>query len=234
MDLGPRLIPPLPPGSPWAGFALPDIKHCEDNLAGWIAAPSNTWSNLAYIVVAFWLWKKLKEGDPSTLRAFIPVTVFVGLTSFLFHASFTFVFQFFDYLGMFFYVLLLLVLNLRRLGWVTGDWKPAYFAGVAASVGAILLFRRFALPVQWLIVIQAAAVLLAEGVLWFRSQGRDYGHLWAGLALMTAAEVFWLLDYRRILCDPGDHFFQAHAAWHVISALSFVSVFNFYRKKLVR
>lgn len=234
MDLGPRVIPSLPEGSPWAGFALPDIKHCEDNLAGWITTPANTWSNLAYLLVALWLWKRLRSDDEPALRAFVPVIVLVGLTSFLFHASFTFFFQFFDYLGMFFYVLLLLVLNLRRLGWLAEGWKTAYFSGIAASVGAILLFRRFGLPVQWLIVIQVAAVLLAEGVLWVRSKGRDYSDLWAGLALMTVAEVFWLMDYRRVLCDPSNHFFQGHAVWHLISALSFVSVFHFYRKKLAR
>ena len=53
--MDPRDITPLPPGCPWSGFAPPDLKHCETNLAAWITTPANTWSNLAYIAVGVWL-----------------------------------------------------------------------------------------------------------------------------------------------------------------------------------
>lgn len=226
--MGPRIIVPLDPSSPWSGFARPDLKHCEDNLSGWIAAPANTWSNLAFIVVGLWMWRRHRDSELG--RWFAAVTVIVGLTSLLFHASYAFLFQFFDYLGMFLYMLLLLFLNARRLGWVGAGWGKSYLAGVAGSCVLLLLFRRLGLPIQSLIVIQVALFLPSEAWLAMRAPGTRYSDFLAAIGLIAAAATFWILDYTRLLCDPANHLFQGHAAWHVLAALSFAFTLAFYRQ----
>src|SRR4051812_24434555 len=99
--MDPRIVPPHPAGSPWSGWTLPDIKHCEANLAGWISAPANTWSNLAYFAVGAWILGRSKGRGPLSARGLGAVSLAVGATSFLFHMSYTFAGQFLDYAGMF-------------------------------------------------------------------------------------------------------------------------------------
>ncbi len=50
----------------WGG--LPNVKWCEETLCGVIAEPANTWSNLAYLVVAAWLWWFTRKDESRTLR----------------------------------------------------------------------------------------------------------------------------------------------------------------------
>lgn len=217
---GPRDIVPLPPESPWSGFAAPDIQHCEANLAGWIAAPANTWSNLAYLAAAVWLWRRGQ-------RWFAGAAAALGVTSFLFHASFTFFFQFFDYVGMFVYVLLLLALNVNRLG--LRRWQPAYLGAVLASGAAVFGLRALGVGLQWIIVTQVGAVLATE----LAARGRGYKDWLIGIGLMAAAAACWVLDYKRIWCDPDDHWVQGHAAWHLLSAAAIPFVARFYRNNSV-
>lgn len=217
---GPRDIQPLPPDCPWGGWTPPDLQHCEANLCGWITTPANTWSNLAYLAVAWWLWRR---GE----RAFAGAALAMGLTSFLFHASFTFFFQFFDYVGMFVYVLLLLSLNLRRLG--LARWKEFYAAGLAASMGLIFVLRAADVGIQWIVAAQVAAVLVTE----YRAEGRQYRDWWIGVGLMAAAELCWMLDYKRVWCDPQNHWVQGHAAWHLLSSAAIPYVARFYRNNSV-
>ena len=217
---GPRDIQPLPPESPWSGFEPPDLQHCEANLAGWIATPANTWSNLAYLAAAWVLWRR---GD----RAFAWAAVALGLTSFLFHASFTFLFQAADYVGMFVYVLLMLSLNLRRLGW--GRWREFYAAALVASTALVFILRNAGIGLQWIIVTQVAALLLTEAL----ARGRGYRDWLNGLGLMGAAAGVWVLDYTRAWCDPHNHWLQGHAAWHVLSAAAIPYIARFYRNNSV-
>ena len=55
----------------WGG--LPNVKWCEETLCGVIAEPANTWSNLAYLVVAVALWWFTRKDKERTLRFWAPV-----------------------------------------------------------------------------------------------------------------------------------------------------------------
>ncbi len=215
---GPREIVPLPPGCPWSGWAPPDIQHCEANVRGWITTPANAWSNLAYLAAAAWLWRR----D----RRFALAALFVGATSFAFHASFTATGQVLDYLGMFGYLGLLLALSLERLG--AASFAKGFALVVAAGLAGFAALRAAGAGVQCVIVALAAAALGAEALVFARERRRDYRPLLAGLALTLAGLVLWVLDYKRIVCDPDDHLFQAHAAWHVLTAAAIPFLASFY------
>jgi hypothetical protein len=219
---GPRDVVPLDAACAWGGWSPPDIKHCEDNLCGWIAAPADTWSNLAYLAAAWWLWRR---GD-AVSRRFAACALGLGATSFFFHASFTFAGQVLDYAAMFAYVLLLLSLNLGRLG--AADWRRAYAAAFAFSLAALGLLKAARIGLQHLIVVQVVLVLATEAVLALRRPRARYGPWLAATGLMAAAAVFWALDYSRLLCDPANHLFQAHAVWHLLSAAAIPFVARFY------
>jgi len=65
-----------------------------------------------------------------TLAMFGPASIWTGVSSFAFHASYTYVFQIFDYFGMFCFVNLALVVNMRRSNTITAD--PADFCVLVA------------------------------------------------------------------------------------------------------
>ncbi len=228
--MNPRLVPELPVSSPWHGWALPDIKHCEANLDGWITAPANTWSNLAYILVGVWLWKAAKRED-TPAAAMGPIAVACGVGSFLFHGSFTFFFQVFDYVGMFLYILWVIVFALRRLGTLgAASQARAYWGGVAASVAALLVLRRAGWPIQALFGAQVVAAAALESWLFAtRREGVRYGWLGATLGLFALGQVFWQLDHTDSFCRP-ESLLQGHAVWHVVTAFCFATSYFFYRQ----
>ncbi len=226
-----RVPVPLPAGCPWSGWALPDLKHCEDNVCGWITAPADTWSNLAYIAVGLWLWSRARREAPGPLRWFGPAAVLAGATSFMFHASFTFFFQFFDYVGMFALVCLLAALNLRRLGRLAEPQiKVFYLGSIAASSALLLGFRAMGWNIQPIFILQVLGVLASEVVLARTAPAPNYADLWRTFGLTLAAAAFWILDFSRLACDPGNHRLQGHAAWHVLSAPAYLTALAYHRQ----
>ena len=219
-------VPSLPPGSPWAGWTPPNLKWCEDNLAGWITTPANTWSNLAYFVVAYWIWREAR-GASRELRAFAPALVLLGAASFAFHASYTFAFQVADFVGMYLVLFLFIVLNLRRAGVVTVRTQTAWYAGgVAAFTAVMLAMAHLHLPYQSLVLVLAAVIGAQEARL--AGTHPDRRELRRAWALFAAAFTCSALDLTRCWCDPSNHWLQGHAVWHVLSALGLHRGFRYY------
>ncbi|MCC7440613.1 MAG: ceramidase domain-containing protein [Bdellovibrionales bacterium] len=233
--------PRLPEGCPWAEWSPPNIHWCEENLCSWITTPANTWSNLAYLAVGALLWKWWradraagKGAQAAALGIFPPAAVAIGLTSFAFHASYTFFFQFFDYVGMYTLFCLLIVLNLRRSGRVQPSFLvPAYLIGICGMSALVPVMHAAGIPVQLTIAGLLALILAQE--LWLRFDGRrkpEYRELWRALGAFGLGFVFTLLDGTRTWCDPSNHWLQGHALWHVFTALALPFLYRFYRPLL--
>ena len=118
------LAPPLPPGCPWSGFTPPNVDWCEEELCGWITNPANTWSNLLYVALGVLMWREARRRRSPALAPFGPASIAVGVFSFVYHASYTWMLQFFDFVGMFLFCFCVLALNARRLGWISPRRYP--------------------------------------------------------------------------------------------------------------
>jgi hypothetical protein len=227
----PRLLAaPLPPGCPWSGFTPPNVDWCEEELCAWIVNPADTWSNLAYVVLGLFMWWAARRAGRSDLRLFGPASIAVGVFSFAYHASYTWLLQFFDFASMFLFCFLVIARNASRLGWIEPRHELRFLVlGVAGSSALVPLLFELGIPIQ-LSVAACIAVAIGQEV-WLRRQTpgapwpRSYG---LGLALLAAAGVCSALDVTRVACDPTDHVLQGHAAWHVLSALSLLAFFRFY------
>ncbi len=220
-----------------AAFGAPNIKWCEESLCAYVQEPANTWSNLAFILVGLWVHRS--SGGRPSLRLLGAATIVMGILSLVYHASNTYATQVLDFVGMFLYLSLLWVWNLRRLGLL--ERAPlataAYFGIVYVNMAMLLVFPwLLGQPIQLIIGVLTIALILSEVVLLsrtVRAHGlgpyRDYGL--AMVCLFGAATASYL-DLTRRWCEPSNHWLQGHATWHVLAAGSVIFVFRFYRALL--
>lgn len=223
-------MPPLPDGSPWSGWALPDMKHCEANLDGWITAPSNTWSNLAYVAVGYWICKHAAKRNALSAGGLGPVSVAVGVTSFVFHASYTFAGQVLDYAGMFLLIGWALARGLLRAGLFEEAGAKRFWAGLfLASLGALFAFRALGWGIQTIVLIQALALVALEiRLMLVKRDAPSYASFWLCNFLLIIAYACWHLDHTDYVCVPNNHWFQLHAVWHALTAAAFVAAWRFH------
>jgi len=226
----PRMLAPaLPPGCPWSGFTPPNVDWCEEELCGWIVNPADTWSNLAYVALGAFMWRAAR--GRSDLRLFGPAGVAVGVFSFAYHASYTWALQFFDFVGMFLFCFTVIARNAVRLGWVGPRREPVFFSlGVLGASALVPVLFELGVAIQLTVAACIAVALGQEAVLRRRAPpGVAFSRSYAlGLALLALAGICSLLDVTRTACDPGNHWLQGHAAWHVLSALALLAFFRFY------
>ena len=229
-----RRVPSLQPGCPWyelSELAPPNVKWCEENLCSWVTAPANTWSNLGYIFFGVILWKLAARSSSLALRRFGPAVVIVGVTSLIYHASYNFFTQVADFFGMFVFCFLLILLNLRRLGWLKSDQKLIrWFWGLTLGMtGFIVVLDRMGIVIQWALGVSVLGIVVTEYVN-RRKFGATYPmkYFWLAALSITAGIMFSALDLSRTWCDPTHHVLQGHALWHLLSGLClFLSFFHY-------
>lgn len=227
---------PIPEGCPWWDWERPNLRWCEEYLCSWIVTPANTWSNLAYLVAAYSMHRRIKGDVKRLLWLFVPATIATGITSFAYHASVSRFFQLFDFFGMFTFTVLGVVLNLRRELWLeTRHTTLAYIIGLLIASIAVPVFEIIlGLPIQATVLALVIIQLLQELRLRL-GRYRKHPHLKPpytrfkqSLFFLAVALVCSVADLTRKWCDPQNHFIQGHALWHVLSAVGLYCLFLFY------
>jgi hypothetical protein len=211
----------------WGGWTPATMHFCEELTHGVLVQPANAISSLAFAVVGLYLFRLAPRR--SILRLFPISAVLVGITSFLYHASWTFFFQVFDVSSMFMLSCLLMSFNARRLGLIKDGQLPYVYTGLlAASIASLVTLRGRS--GEYLFGGEVAAYLVSEAVLAkTRRETRYEFFLWAA-GVFVAAFAIWTLDVREIVCDPRNHFLQGHAAWHVLNSFCFYFLYRFYEQ----
>jgi len=222
------LATPLPEGCPWSGFTPPNVDWCEQELCALVVNPANTWSNALYLVLGVWMWRHARRTGRDDLRAFGPASVAVGVFSFLYHASYTWLLQFFDFVGMFLFCFVVLARNARRLGWVSAQGETRFLLiGVVAASALVPLLFEAGIPIQGSVALCIVAALGQEARLRRGAEAPLPRAYWLGLALLGAAGLASLLDVTRVWCEPTS-WLQGHALWHVLSAAALFAFYRFY------
>lgn len=226
----PYNVPDLAPGCPWSDWTRPNVKWCEENLCEWVTNPANTWSNLGFIFGGLLMWWLARNNPTRSMRYFGPASVIVGVTSLVYHASYTFALQFADFVGMFVFVFLLISLNQRRLGQLSAaKHLRVYAAEVIVASALVPVCFQIGLPIQAL-VAGSIAWLIGQEVVLARTGRRAPSYKWwfAALGCAAAGATCSALDLTRVWCDPHDHLIQGHAMWHILMALSLLCMYRFY------
>lgn len=225
-------VPIMGEHCPWhslAKMAPPNVKWCEAFTCGWISEPANTWSNLFYLGLTWWAWKVSKDKEEPILKAFVPAFFFMGLFSFIYHASYNFFTQWFDFIGMFLMTGLFIALNLSRMGKLSREKIFPFYLSFLGFFGAlVIIFYLTMFPIQSIIAVQALFLMGSEAYLRKMNPDANYKPFVISVVLILVAATFSILDVTRVFCDPHNHFIQGHAIWHLFSALSLSFAFKFY------
>jgi Ceramidase len=217
-----------------AASCMPDGCFCEAIATTGFKQPANTWSSLAFVVVAVLVllrWAKdwRVSGQPMSPVLFSFTLLVIGTGSAFFHATLSFRGQFVDVLGMYLIATFALLYGIDRLGNIGN--RGFVFAYLASNT--VLAAVLYWAPVLRRIVfgLLIAAVLGVE-ILISRRTGARRGlkKLQVAVVLLGTAFAIWILDYTRVACRP-ESWIQGHAAWHVLGAFAVWYLYLYYREQ---
>jgi hypothetical protein len=172
--------------------------------------------------------------NPITAHAACPwvygaALILTGAGSAFYHASLTFVGQFFDLMGMYFLASFILVYNLARLQ----PLEPRVFVVFYLLLNFTLAYLLFEAPMlrRYLFgTLLLAALVLEHRLRRRRSMQINNGFLQIALSLLVVAFATWVLDITRALCRP-ESWLQGHAAWHLLGAAAAGFLYFYYRSE---
>jgi hypothetical protein len=241
---------------PWESWrkALGNATHfCELNrFDQLIVQPSNTWSNLGYIIIALMFLSIAKNDHKyedrhsvNNLLAKYPgftcligfSTLYMGVGSFMYHATLTFFFQKLDQTGMYFLFIAFLSYTLFKLFPVIRYRGKTYvsnrfFIVCALIMQAFFFFFLWKLPINILFPALTLSFFLTNFILItkVRNSTSVISLLKASFITLLIAFSIWVLDITNKLCSPTS-IFQGHALWHLLNTASIALAYLYYRSE---
>jgi len=220
-------------------FLKPTITYCEENLLNsFITQPANSLSNLAFFVIGIYIYlinKKAKRKH-LFLEFFGILVVILGLFSFIYHATYTFLGQILDLSSMFLLIAYLISFNLHRLHPKFYTLKFSFSLFILLSllgisgVYFIKTLNGFNIGILiFIFYLLFAVFLLLELKIHRKFKPYNLRYLIIGFIIFGISHGIWFLDYMRVWCDPETfHFVNGHALWHIGSAISLIYFYKFY------
>ncbi len=230
----------------WANWlpasCMPNHCFCEALGDGFIRQPVNTYSNLAFVLVGLLMlaigrddWRRgaknnLMQSERSYPIIFGVAAIVIGVGSFFYHASMTFVGQWFDVMGMYLFATLALVYTYARLRPIRPKMVLLAYIVVNAMLGYLLVVSPEARRQVFAAMIYAI-IALELLVLFVERPKMRTRYFIAPLFTMAVAYGIWILDDNSVLCDSTS-LLQGHAIWHLLTAVSAFLLFLYYRSEM--
>lgn len=219
---------------------MPDNCFCEALHNGTVVQPANTWSSFGFVLIGllvlgqsvedFRLHKtNLMTRQRAYPRLFGTALIIIGLGSAFYHASLTFVGQFFDVMGMYLIASFIFLYNHSRLSPLTGRRFVMAYLLINAVLAVILIqyptLRRYIFGLMILATLVPEYRLRAKKMVVINSR-----FLHAAWGTLILAFVIWTLDISKILCNPNS-WLQGHALWHLLGAVAGGFLYLYYRSE---
>ncbi len=212
-----------------------DICFCEKLQPGMIRQPSNTWSNLAFVLVGLLLLihaggAQAEGQNPMTTIPFYSISfgiliITLGLGSIFFHGSMTSWGNLLDNLAMYWFLSFALLYDLFRL-FNASDVGVfiVIFLLINVSVGVLRGLNegseKYLFPALFVSLI-GIEFLFALDVIGVAEVGRTFMPWFAAElgAFILAVVIWWFSKTGKPLCRP-EWRIQGHAVWQVLSAVA--------------
>lgn len=221
------------PPSAWAGWQPATCRKqgcfCEAaNSDSPIRQTANTVSSLGFVFSGMLVMAQRREGRFPFVYSIIlgSSSVVTGVGSAFYHASLTFIGQFFDVLGMFLTAGFVLVYA----------WERIWTLRLKTTIGLYLLLN---LCLGWIQILipdtrrYAFAIVLVVALIfeaYYRRRKAPniiVNKLQLGVGLLAVAYIIWILDNTHILCMETS-LLQGHALWHLLGAVSVWFLYEYY------
>jgi hypothetical protein len=211
---------------PWGGFQGATASFCETRLCGWVVEPANTWSNVSYFIAALFVFLGNREEKRPEL-SLIAVTAFlVGIGSTLFHASGTRFGEIIDVSAMYLISGLFIVFAAQRI-WPIEKAQLFILYFLISGLSSLTLVLTTSNGI-WLFAGHIVTAAVLEFIYFKRAPAMpDYKFLRLMVFGFAFAYVAWLLDFRKIVCDPDNHVLGGHAIWHLSNATCLWTYFKY-------
>lgn len=211
----------IEPGCPWyeaqQSYGAPNVNWCEPTTCSYINEPANTWSNLPYMIIGLVLLKKMKD---QPLRAFPYAVFFMGLFSFIYHASNNYLTQYLDFIGMFLMMGFMMAFELKRFKkFESYSFFGIYWFIVFLNTAYFTLCGILDWPVQYSMHMNFIPIVTLDLIAGYK-EGQLKKYAYFGLAILSIAiaQTFAVLDIKRIWCEPENIILHGHVMWHFIAA----------------
>lgn len=201
-------------------LAAPTIAYCEAASDGLLKRPWYAISNVAFFIVAFLIWRR----DRTALgKQFALTTLLIGVLSFVYDATYTYVAQLADLTGMLSFATLLLSLNVRRLGMVR--YKLWLLGCIVVALVMIISLGHYAGNV--IFGMYLAAVVATEMMIRRRQPSASSKYWMLAMSVFLLGFAAWLLDSSHTICfDIG--LLNGRAIFHYTSAVAIYLLYKHY------
>jgi hypothetical protein len=170
------------------------------------------------------------------LDLFPAAAIVVGVTSFAYHASYTWFFQFWDFVGMYVFLGLPITINLLTAGFFNRHLKRRilslsvpvafYLAYVILFSASVIVFK--ALNIKFQMVTLSQMIVVAAQFVYFASS-EQFRHVLTpvvgAFVCFVLAIASNLLDQNGTWCDPHS-IIQGHSVWHFWAAMALVYIWR--------
>lgn len=234
----------------WEGWrvatCMPSHCFCEHLRNGTVRQPANTYSNLGFVLVGLLIISMIRRDNhtrssggtvssnlinntPTYTLVYGWAVVFVGLFSMFYHASMTFIGQWFDVMAMYLLATFILLYALAR----AHQWSGTRFVILYLISNSVLGWILATAPSirRYVFGVVLVAGLVAEIYARVRQHPEIQTKyiLWSAFSLILAFTI-WILDLKGILCSSHS-LIQGHAFWHLLCAVSSGLMYLYYRSE---
>jgi len=190
---------------------------------------ANTVSSLAFVFSGMLMTVRRDKASRFPLSYSVSMgisSVIIGMGSAFYHASLTFIGQFFDVFGMFLLAAFLLVYALERI------WNLRLMTTLSLYLALNLFLSGLQIAIPETRRYAFAVVLIIALIVehYYRANVRpqiEIRWLRLGVGLLTVAYIIWILDNTRTVCFEHS-LLQGHAIWHILGAISVLFLHRYY------
>lgn len=218
------------------------LPHCWCEAArtgSFILEPVNTWTNLGFILAGIYFFFQSSQfsqsKNPFKYYYHLPkvygfALFFVGAGSFFFHASQTFVGQWFDVFGMYLVSTFYIYYNLIREGKIDQRRFTLLYALSVIVLGGIIII----LPEtrRWLFGVTIAIALLQS--IWIAMKKKliiKNKYLIYSVISYATAQTFWIIDKNGTWCNPYASWINGHGLWHLLTCSAAIFIFLYFHSE---
>ncbi len=205
-------------------LGAPTVEFCEKAGLGLIKRPFYALSNLAYLFVGLLILNKGKGSLSS--KAFGYSAIFIGLASFVYDASYTYISQLVDLLGMFLFVHLIIYFSAKRYFSITNiKLISLQVSSVVLGVLSIIYFKSF--TGEFVFGVYIILAMFLEFLLWRRGEANNIKLWLKGVALFIIGFIIWLPDASGLICDPNNYI-NGRSIFHILTSMTIFVLYKYY------